>query len=461
MARLTFLGAAETVTGSKYLVEADGARVLVDCGLFQGKKELRELNWAKPDYNPAGIDAVVLTHAHLDHTGYLPRLVAAGYKGPILATPATCELTELILLDSAELQEQDAEYANRKGFSRHKPALPLYDTADARRTLKRLRKVERAEWRQLAGPIWVRLHDAGHLLGSCLIEMEIRDHTPPLRICFSGDIGRYDAPLYHDPQPPVDCDYLICESTYGDRDHGQADLLEELAGVVNRAVRRGGVVLVAAFAVGRAQQLTYLLQLLMFDARIPPIPIHIDSPMAVDATQIYRSYSPDHDLTEGQLTGRGSVLAGRWVHYARSVNESKQLNNLDSPAVIISSSGMMTGGRILHHLRQRLVNERNTILLGGFQAEGTRGRDLEEGRPFLRIHGRDVAVRAQVERVSGLSGHADRGELLRWLKPLNAPRLTFLTHGEREAAHAFAEQLRAERRWAVTVPALGQSVELT
>jgi metallo-beta-lactamase family protein len=461
MVRLTFYGAAETVTGSKYLVEAGKARVMIDCGLFQGRKELRELNWAKPQYDTASIDAVVLTHAHLDHTGYLPRLVKEGYRGPIHCTPATRELAELILLDSARLQEQDAEYANRKGYSKHKPALPLYDEQDAKLALKRFRNIDRDEWKQIEGPIWVRLHDTGHLLGSGTIEMEIRDQTPPLRILFSGDVGRYDAPLYHDPQPPTQCDYLVCESTYGNRDHGTANLLDELAEVVNRAVRRGGVILMAAFAIGRAQQLTYLLQLLMFDGKIPPLPIHIDSPMAVDATEIYRKYSADHDLCEGQLTGPGSVLGGRHVHFSQTVNQSKALNAINSPAVIISSSGMMTGGRILHHLKQRLGNERNTILLGGFQAEGTRGRDLEDGAPFIRMHGREVAVKAAIERVSGLSGHADRGELLRWLAKMPAPRQTFLTHGEKDASEAFAANLRDERHWAVTVPKLGEAFELT
>jgi metallo-beta-lactamase family protein len=460
MPRITFHGAVETVTGSKYLVEAGETRVLIDCGLFQGLKRFRLMNWAKPAFNPAEVDAVVLTHAHLDHTGWLPRLWREGFRGPVHQTLATRELTELILYDAASIQESDAEYANRKGFSKHHPALPLYETRDVDGVKKLFRTIPRDEWRQISGPIWVRLHDAGHLLGSSMIEMEIRDRTPPLRILFSGDVGRYKSPLYHDPQPPPACDYLICESTYGSREHGNADLLTELAEVVHRAIRRGGVMLVAAFAVGRTQQFVYLLQILMFEGRIPKIPIHVDSPMAVDTTQIYRDHHEDHDLEEGELLGSESVLAGRGVHMVRSANDSKALNGVSGPAIIISSSGMMTGGRILHHLRQRLPNANNTILIGGFQAEGTRGRQLEEGAPYLRMHGRDIPVRAAIERVSGLSGHAGRSELLRWLSPLPAPRLAFMTHGEPDAAKSLAQTLLNDRGWKVAVPKLGESFEL-
>ena len=460
MARLSFYGAAETVTGSKYLVEAGDKRVLIDCGLFQGLKELRLMNWEKFAFAPNSLDAVVLTHAHLDHVGMLPKLVAEGFQRSIYCTPATHKLAPLILLDSAQIQEQDAEYANRKGFSKHKPALPLYTVRDAEKACKLLRNVRRETWFQAAGPIWFRYHDAGHLLGSAMIEMEIRDRNPPLRILFSGDVGRYNAPLYHDPSPPPQCDYLICESTYGNRDHGEADMLDELQGVVERSIRRGGVLLAAAFAVGRAQQLTYLLQLLMHDQRIPYLPIYVDSPMAVDATEIYREFGEDHDLSEGELTGPSSVLSGRFVRMARSLDESKAINRISDPAVIISSSGMMTGGRILHHLRQRLGSERNTILLGGFQAEGTRGRSLQEGAPSLRLHGRDVPVKAAIEKVSGLSGHADRGELLRWLEHLPAPKHVYLTHGEKDAAYAFADMLRQAKSWNVNVPRMGDSVEL-
>jgi metallo-beta-lactamase family protein len=460
MAKLTFHGAARTVTGSKFLLEAGEARVLVDCGLFQGLKPLRELNWKPTPFDVRSLDAIVLTHAHLDHTGYLPRVVKEGYDRDIFCTGATRQLSEIILLDSAHLQEDDAEYANRKGFSKHKPALPLYDGRDVEQAVTLFRDVPRGEWFAPAEPIWMRYHDAGHLLGSTMIEVEIRDRTPPLRILFSGDVGRYDGPLYFDPAPPPQCDYLVCESTYGDRDHAEGSILDALAGVVERSVERGGVMLVASFAIGRAQQLIYLLQILKSQDRIPDLPIYIDSPMACDATHIYREHFDEHDLSESQLDPANPVLDGRGVVLCRTTDESKALNQVGEPAVIISSSGMMTGGRIVHHLKQRLPSARNTIVLGGFQAIGTRGRKLQDGAKWIRMFGQDVAVRAAIEAIPGLSGHADRSALLRWLAPLNQPKATFLVHGEPDSAAALAHTLRSERGWKVEIPALGEAHEL-
>ncbi len=292
----------------------------------------------------------------------------------------------------------DAEYANRKGFSKHKPALPLYDERDVQQTVKLLQAQGRGQWFSPAGQVWMRYHDAGHLLGSNMIEVEVRDRTPPLRILFSGDVGRYDGPLYHDPVPPPECDYLICESTYGDRDHPAESILDALAEVVTRAASRGGVMLFAAFAVGRAQQLIYLLQVLKNDGRIPSLPIYLDSPMACDATMIYRKHREDHDLSEGDLDPAHPVLDGKGVRLCRTTNESKDLNRAGGPAVIISSSGMMTGGRILHHLKQRLPHERNTIVLGGFQAAGTRGRTLQDGANGFAFTG--TTSRARDNRTS-------------------------------------------------------------
>jgi metallo-beta-lactamase family protein len=403
------------------------------------------------------LDAIVLTHAHLDHTGQLPRLVREGFSGPIYGTKATNQLTEIILFDSAHCQQMDADYANRKGFSKHKPALPLYDEHDVQQTLRLIESQGRGQWFSPAQPIWMRYHDAGHLLGSNIIEVEIRNRKPPLRMIFSGDVGRYDGPLYHDPAPPPTCDYLICESTYGNRDHPQESILDALAEVVNRAVRRGGVMLMAAFAVGRVQQLIYLLQVLKSDGRIPELPIFVDSPMACDATLIYRHHREDHDLSEGDLDPAHPVLDGRSVQLCRTTDESKAINRIGGPAIIISSSGMMTGGRILHHLKQRLPHERNTIILGGFQAAGTRGRALQGGSQSIRVHGQDIPVRAAVESVPGLSGHADGRGLLRWLSGLNGPKATFLVHGEVESAEAFAGVLRLDRNWTVHVPALGET----
>ena len=462
MTSITFHGAAETVTGSKYLLEADGARVLVDCGMFQGPKRLRQLNWAPLPFDNADVDAVVLTHAHIDHSGYLPRFVQGGYRGPIYATPATTRLCELLLMDAAKNQERDAERANRKGYTKHKPALPLYSSDDARAALEKFQNRDRGDWHQARGPIWFRFHDAGHLLGSNLIEVEIRNCQPRKRIVFSGDVGRYDGPLYHDPQPPPACDVLVCESTYGDRDHPDVDLLESLAEVVQRSIARGGVIVMSSFAVGRAQQLIYLLQVLMHNKRIPDFPIYLDSPMSVDATNIYRDFRADHDLAEGDLANANSVLDGPRLTLTRSVDASKALNNVRGPAVIISSSGMMVGGRILHHLKKRLPDRRNTILLGGYMAYGTRGRALQDGAKTLRIHGRDVPVEAAVERISGLSGHADRGELLRWLQPYDdaPPRRTFITHGELDSATALRDTLVQSWNTEVIVPKLGETFGL-
>jgi metallo-beta-lactamase family protein len=460
MAKLTFFGAARTVTGSKFLLEAGDKRVLIDCGLFQGLKELRLRNWRPTPFDVKSLDAVVLTHAHLDHTGYLPRIVKVGFGRNIVGTRATLQLSEIILLDSAHCQEYDADYANRKGFSKHKPALPLYDGRDVQETVKLFREAPRGEWFAPAEPIWMRYHDAGHLLGSNMIEVEIRDRTPPLRLLFSGDVGRYDGPLYHDPSPPPPCDFLICESTYGDRDHPPGAILDALAEVVHRAVERRGVMLVASFAVGRAQQLIFLLDVLKRDRRIPDLPVFLDSPMACDASEIYHQHPEDHDLSEHDLDPTNTVLAGPSVRLCRTTDESKAVNMIAGPAVIISSSGMMTGGRILHHLKQRLPNSRNTIVLGGFMARGTRGRSLADGAKWIRMHGQDVPVRAAIESIPGLSGHADRGGLLRWLSPLDSLKRVMLVHGEPGAADALAATLRSERGWAVDTPGLGESVEL-
>ena len=460
MAKITFYGAARTVTGSKYLLEADGARVLVDCGMFQGIKKLRKLNWEPTAFDAKTLDAVVLTHAHLDHTGFLPRVVKEGFQHKVYCTPATAKLAELIMLDSAKIQEYDAKYANKKGFSKHKPALPLYEGKDVQQTLKQFRETPRGKWFSPAKPIWMRFHDAGHLLGSNMIEVEIRNQDPPLKILFSGDVGRYDGPLYFDPSPPPECDYLVCESTYGNRDHPETDLLGALEGVVNRSIERGGVMLMASFAIGRAQQLIYLLQLLKKEKRIPDLPIYLDSPMSCNATKIYKEHSDDHDLSEGELDDR-QVLGGPSVHLCRSADESKALNHLKGSAIIIASSGMMTGGRIIHHLKKRLPDKKTTIVLGGYMAIGTRGRRIQEGAKTLRMHGIDVPVNAAIEKVPGLSGHADRSGLLRWLKDLPDPRKVFLTHGEPDSSESLADELNGSRGWDVHIPDLGESHELT
>lgn len=460
MVQLTFHGAAETVTGSRYVLETDSARVLFDCGLFQGLKELRERNWLRPEFEPAALDACVLTHAHIDHIGYLPRIVKLGFRKAIWSTPATADLADVLLRDSANTQESDAEYANRKGFSKHRPALPLYEDRDVEQTLRLFQTVDRGNWFNPAGDVWCRYTEAGHLLGSSSIEVEVRNGPQPLRITFSGDVGRYQAPLYHDPAPPPPCDYLICESTYGDRDHPPVTILDQLCDVVNDSIRRGGVMVVASFAVGRAQQLIYLLHVLLRQGRIPEIPIYLDSPMAATATKIFTKYAGEHDLSEAELTGPQKVLDSRNVHLCRGVEESKRINDVRGPAVIIASSGMMTGGRILHHVKRRIVDARNTVVLGGYQAQGTRGRDLQNKVRFIRIHGQDFPVRAHVAEISAISGHAGRSELIRWLQPLDAPLRTFITHGELGPANALADVLRDGRGWDVVIPKQGQTFTL-
>jgi len=456
MVRLRFLGAAGMVSGSRHLLETDRERVLVDCGLFQGEKRLRERNWERFPVPASSLDAVVLTHGHIDHSGWLPRLVREGFKGPIFMTPATADLLGLLLYDSAKCQEEDAQYANRKGYSRHRPALPLYDERDVDRTLRLVKDVPRGEWFTPAPAVRCRYHEAGHMLGSSFVETEVESQ----RVVFSGDVGRYDAPLYKDPAPPPPCDYLVCESTYGDRDHPPIRPLDDLEAATHEAIARGGMMLVASFAIGRCQQLVYLLRTLMAAGRIPEVPVWIDSPMAVDAMEVFRRHVAEHDFSEATMAGVAESLASPFVHMAKTANESKAINAHRGPGIVIASSGMMNGGRILHHLAQRLPDPKTTVLVAGFQAAGTRGRSLIDGADILRIHGRDIPVRAAVRRVDALSGHADRREIGRWLANLPAPKRTFLVHGEPPAARGMAEFLGATLRFETTIPASGESFEL-
>ncbi|MFM9059065.1 MAG: MBL fold metallo-hydrolase RNA specificity domain-containing protein [Planctomycetaceae bacterium] len=462
MTRLRFLGAAGMVSGSRHLVETAGRRVLVDCGLFQGEKDLRELNWQKFAVPPAEIDAVVLTHGHIDHSGFLPRLAREGFHGPILTSPATADLLSLLLYDSAKCQAEDALYANRKGYAKHRPALPLYEERDVDRVLRLVRKVPREEWFEPTAGIRCRFHEAGHMLGSSFVEMEARDGAAgaATRIVFSGDVGRFDAPLYKDPISPPPCDYLLLESTYGDRDHTPSRPLDELEEATREAIARGGMMLVASFAIGRCQQLVYLLRTLMAARRLPEIPIWVDSPMAVEALEVFRRHGDEHDFSEARLQGVAESLASPFVRMAKTAAESKAINAHEGPGIVIASSGMMNGGRILHHLARRLPDPRTTVLVAGYQASGTRGRMLIDGARFLKIHGRDVPVKAAVRKVDALSGHADRHEIDRWLGPLPAPKRTFLVHGEPPAARGMAGFLRERRGWEVTIPALGDTAEL-
>jgi len=474
MIRLTFHGAAGTVTGSRFLLEvgagrdsgahagdAPGARrrILVDCGLFQGRRELRDRNWGSPGFEADGVDAVLLTHAHIDHSGYLPRLTRDGFDGPIHCTPATADLVEILLEDSARIQEEDAEYANKRGFSKHSPALPLYTVEDAQRVTPLMTCEAYGRWFQVVEGVRARFRPAGHIIGSGTIDVEVeREGRDPLRFLFSGDVGRYDAPLVPDPTAPEPADVLIVESTYGDRTHPPEPVTDQLEAILERIVETRGVALFASFAVGRAQQLAYLLHGLQERKRWN-VPVHIDSPMAINATKVYRRYPEEHGLESVKFFSGGATVFGSNVYLHKTRDESMRLNDLTGPRVIIASSGMMTGGRILHHLRRHAPERRTVIVLGGFQAPGTRGARLQAGERTVRIHGRDVEVNAEVRQLSGLSAHADRDELLRWLAPLPAPKRTFVVHGEASSAAAFVATLGGLGHQAVA-PEHGQSFEL-
>jgi metallo-beta-lactamase family protein len=462
MAKLTFLGAAGCVTGSKYLVEANGKRLLVDCGLFQGTKELRQRNWDVLPESAASIDWVVLTHAHLDHTGWLPRLLQQGYKGPIYSNAATRELCGILLPDSGHIQEEDAEYAQRKGFSSHKPALPLYTEEEARQTLTRFADIPRTGTFAISPEFSVRQHDAGHILGSASLELTITEGGRKTVVLFSGDIGRYDQPILKDPEPPPPADILLCETTYGDRDHPADPTYEELVSVVNRVVKRGGVMVLPAFAVGRTQQLMYVLRQLEDADRIPRLPVYVDSPMAINVTSLYLAHHEDHDLQFNSEEAAGDPLNMRTVHLTPLAQDSKKINDVHNPCIIISASGMATGGRVLHHLLQRLPDPKNAILLAGFQAEGTLGRMLLEGAKSVRIFGENVLVGAEIVDLKQFSAHAGQSELVRWISGFaTPPKQTFLVHGEPEAAAAFQKVLAARPGWRATVAQYRQTVDLS
>ncbi len=448
---LTFLGAAGTVTGSKYLLEVAGGRLLIDCGLFQGYKQLRLQNWAPLPFEPGTLDAVLLSHAHIDHSGYLPLLVKNGYGGRAWCTPATAALCHLLLPDSGHLQEQDAQYANRKGYSKHHPALPLYDKQDAIDALPALEGVAFGEWFEPCAGVRVRFRPAGHILGAASVEIEADGQ----RLLFSGDLGQAGDPIMHDPQPPPAVDYLVVESTYGDRLHPDSDPAQALAEVVNRTAGRGGMVLIPAFAVGRTQTLLYHLHALKKQGAIPDLPVFLDSPMAIDASELLCRFASENKLTAAQAR---AVCAT--AHYVREREESIALNARTHPMVIISASGMATGGRVLHHLKARAGNPDNTILFTGYQAGGTRGAALLAGAREVKIHGRYVPVAAEVASIENLSAHADWRGILAWLGQIPAPQRIFVTHGEPAAADALRLRLHERLHWQAEVPAQGERVRL-
>ena len=479
---ITFLGAAQTVTGSKYLLEHGGAKVLIDAGLFQGLKELRERNWQDLPVSPKEIDAVVLTHAHLDHCGYLPRLVAQGFRGRVFCTAGTKDLCGIVLPDSGRIQEEDAEQANRHGYTKHAPALPLYTENDAQHALTLLQPAGYERPLPIADGLEVEFINAGHLLGSAYARITTGDRT----ILFGGDLGRFDRPVLPDPTMVEFADYLLVESTYGNRVHEDDDDGEKIAQVIRDTVERGGRVVIPAFAVGRVEELLYWVRRLELERRIPVLPVYVDSPMAAAALERYRErlneldpeFQPEqkddiapHGPAANEPTARRRAQAAQErdlcafcttkFKTVSSPQESRELTQSKKPAIIISSSGMATGGRVLHHLKATLPDPRNTALLVGFQAEGTRGRRLANGEKTVRIHGVDVPVNARVERLDSMSAHADSNEVLRWLRGFKQPpRKTFLVHGEPAALTALHDRVVSELGWTVHPPQWKERVDL-
>ena len=463
MAKLTFLGAAGCVTGSKYLVEAAGKKLLVDCGLFQGTDDLKERNWNPLPVDLNTISYAILTHAHLDHTGWLPVLVRDGFRKPIFANSATIELSELLLKDSGHLQEEETADAIKHNWSKHPHPRALYTAEDVDPVLRLLKPMPRNGGFDVSPEFHVESCDAGHILGSSSLELTITENGKKTVIVFSGDVGRYDQPILNDPVTPVtkQIDLLLCESTYGDREHEAGDPLELLSYIVNRVVKRGGSIVIPAFAIGRTQTFMYYLRQLENLQRIPKVPVYVDSPMALSATDLYLKHKEDHDLlfARDEQNG-GDPLSVHEFHLTRSAEESKQINNVKTPCIIISASGMVTGGRVLHHLAQRLGDARNAVILGGFQAEGTRGRALQDGAKTLSLFGQVVPVLAEIVEMGQFSAHAGKSELLRWLTALQVPpKQVYLTHGEPAAAQSLQQAIAEKFRWKVSVARYLDTVE--
>ncbi|MEM6794019.1 MAG: MBL fold metallo-hydrolase [Acidobacteriota bacterium] len=461
MARIHFLGAAGSVTGSKHLLEAAGRRILIDCGLFQGPRALRRENWRPLDIAPESLDAVVLTHAHPDHVGFLPRLIEQGFRGRVLATPATASLCEILLRDFGRLQEEMAAHHNRHGTSRHSPARPLYGAEEGRRAARRIEPVALGAPKRLAPRLTLALQPAGYVLGSATVALEVDDGAEGRRIVFSGDLGRRDSPLQPAPTPLGSAHYVVTESTYGDRLHPDEPPADQLAKAVHRTVDRGGALIIPAHAVGEAQSLLFLLDGLERESRIPELPVYLDSPMAIDATEIYGRFSSDllpavrEDLRRGRRR-----LRPQKFQLARTVEESNAIHRVRGPVILLASSGSATGGRVLHHLIERLPRPETTLLIADHQADGTRGRRLQSGEATLRMLGQNVPVRAHIEELEGLSSHGDQADLLHWLRTArHPPERTFLVHGE-EAAVAGLEERIERMGWATMAPRRGQAFDL-
>lgn len=466
MATLSFWGGVGTVTGSKYLLATSKAQVLVDCGVFQGLKELRERNWQEPPFNPRSLDAVLITHAHIDHTGYLPRLVSQGYQGPVYCSRGTADLLKILLPDAGRLQEEEADYRNRHQLTKHHPALPLYTEKDAFATLKLIEPVKNdGVLVRVAKDVQAGFLVSGHILGSSLVLVELEgagaDQTGR-RVLFSGDLGHYDQPILRDPIPPPQCDYLLVESTYGDRLHDPENPKDALKRIITDAAQRNAPVLIPAFAVGRTQEILYLIRELEDENQVPILPVSVDSPMAAAATTAYANRTEEQDENYASVLARKQhPLRTRSMMTASSRDESKKLNEAKGARVIISASGMMTGGRVLHHALRMVPDPTATLVFVGYQAAGTTGRRILNGEPEVKIMGQWTPVRCRIERIGGFSAHADWQEILDWLEHLpGPPRRTFMTHGEPEAANAMAGHIRQRFGWEVSVPSFGERVEL-
>jgi len=459
--RARFFGAAGSVTGSRHYLEIDNFKLLVDCGLFQGLKELRLLNWEQFPVDPSSIDAVVITHAHIDHTGYLPKLVKEGFEGPIYCTEATKELMKILLLDSAKLQEEEARWAKKKGYSRHEDPKALYHTEDAEKVFPLIRTTTYDGELNIHPKVAVKFRNAGHILGAASVELTLHGNQQKKKIVFSGDLGRSEDPMLFPPEPVHDADILFVESTYGDRDNPINHPMDEFAEIINRAIDREGCLLIPAFSVGRTQLLMYYMKTLIEKELIPDLPVYFDSPMAINVTQLHKQYFDYHKLDDFDLTNHHSVFDFKNIQYRRSQEESIQLNYIKKNAIIISASGMCTGGRIIHHLYNRLQNENDTVLFVGYQAEGTRGRRILDGEEKVKMFGYEIPVVCHVEKIEGLSAHADRTELLNWLKNFkDHPKNTFVIHGELNTSKAFAKTIKQDFSWNVTVPEYKETVEL-
>lgn len=450
--QLTFLGAAGTVTGSKYLVETAGQRFLVDCGLFQGLKPFRLKNREALPVDPKSIGAVVLTHAHLDHSGYLPLLVRNGFTGKIFCTTATERLCRILLPDSGKLQEEEALYANQKGFSKHHPALALYTMDDAEKCLRNFAPISFHQSFQVSKNVSAKFIPAGHILGAASVQLRIEDKT----VVFSGDLGRQHDLVMRPPELISQADVLVVESTYGAKFHGSLDPLDQLEAIAHRTFQRGGIVVAPSFAVGRAQSLLYVIYLLKKAKRIPDVPVFLDSPMAIDATEVFCAFQDEHRLSAEECS---KTFAG--VKYVHDTKESKSLIEMRKPMILIAGSGMATGGRILHHLSAFGPDRRNTILFTGFQATGTRGEALIHGAKTVKIHGQTISIAAEVARIDTLSAHADQGEILKWLAGFEAPpQKTFITHGEPESSITLAKVIEEKLGWSCRAPGPMEQVEI-